>query len=62
MGGYKKARANFVGVIVEGFLVPHAHVHLVPLNAGSELNPENALPADKEKLEQVADKIKREMD
>ena len=28
--------AKRVGVIIEGFLVPHAHVHLVPLNRMSE--------------------------
>ena len=31
-----------VGVAVEGFAVPHVHVHLVPVNAGDELNPTRA--------------------
>jgi len=35
-----------VGVAVEGFSVPHVHVHLVPINALNDLNPEReqALP------------------
>ena len=28
-----------IGVVVEGFRVPHVHVHLVPLYARDELNP-----------------------
>jgi histidine triad (HIT) family protein len=28
-----------VGVAVEGFSVPHVHVHLVPINALNDLNP-----------------------
>jgi len=28
-----------VGVMVEGFLVPHVHIHLIPINDGSELDP-----------------------
>ena len=31
-----------VGVAVEGFSVPHVHVHLVPIYAGDELNPSRA--------------------
>lgn len=33
-----------VGVVVEGFGVAHVHVHLVPVNAGNELNPAMASP------------------
>ena len=35
-----------VGVVVEGFRVPHVHVHLVPLYARDELNPARAKPLD----------------
>jgi len=28
-----------VGIAVEGFSVPHVHVHLVPINALNDLNP-----------------------
>src|SRR3989338_10600632 len=27
-----------VGILVEGFLIPHAHIHLVPLNKGGGLS------------------------
>jgi len=35
-----------IGVVVEGFRVPHVHVHLVPLYARDELNPARARPLD----------------
>lgn len=34
--------ARRIGVAVEGFGVPHTHIHLVPVNAGNELNPTRA--------------------
>jgi histidine triad (HIT) family protein len=45
--------AKRIGIAVEGFAVPHAHVHLVPVYAGDELNPSRAksLPvAEEERL------------
>jgi histidine triad (HIT) family protein len=36
--------AKRVGIAVEGFAVPHVHVHLVPVYAGDELNPARARP------------------
>ena len=53
----KKLKPRRVGLAVEGFFVPHAHVHLVPLNKGNELNPNRAKPCDKEKLEKISKKI-----
>ncbi len=42
----KKAfNAPKVGIAVEGYGVPHAHVHLVPVYNGNELNPERASQA-----------------
>ena len=38
--------AKRVGVAVEGFSVPHVHVHLVPINAFDELNPSRAKALD----------------
>jgi len=46
-----------VGVAVEGFAVPHAHIHLVPLNAGNELDPKRAKPADPADLASMRQKI-----
>lgn len=52
-----KLNPKRVGVAVEGFGVPHVHVHLVPINRGHEMNPENAKPASVEELIKIADKI-----
>jgi histidine triad (HIT) family protein len=38
-------RAKRIGLVVEGFGVPHVHVHLVPVNEAGELNPTRARPA-----------------
>lgn len=53
----KKMNCKRVGLAVEGFGVPHIHVHLVPINKGNELNPEKAKPMDKEKLKEIQDKL-----
>ena len=48
-----------VGVCVIGFEVPHAHVHLIPINGMSDMNfslPK--LKLSKEEFEEVAAKIK----
>lgn len=31
--------AKRTGLAIEGFGVPHVHIHLVPVNKGNELNP-----------------------
>ena len=54
----KVTSANRIGVTVEGFGVPHVHVHMVPVNAGNELNPERASPASKEELSAMAKRIR----
>lgn len=47
-----------IGIAVEGFAVPHAHIHLVPINKGNELDPNLAKPADSSKLAKMAAKIR----
>lgn len=49
-----------VGFAVEGFGVPHAHLHVVPLQHGAELVPNRASVPESshEELKQVAEKIK----
>ena len=32
-------QAKRIGLAIEGFGVPHVHVHLVPVNKGNQLNP-----------------------
>lgn len=46
-----------VGIAVEGFSVPHVHIHLVPVNSINELNPERAVTASPEQLTIVQNKI-----
>ncbi len=52
-----------VGVAVLGLDVPHAHVHLVPLNGGDDLNfcnPKKQLPA--EEMKACAEEIARNVE
>lgn len=49
----KKLKPARIAVAVEGFAVPHVHIHLVPVNFGNELNPSLAKNATKEELETV---------
>ncbi len=47
-----------VGMIVAGFEIPHAHLHLVPIHGEGELTFANAKPATKEALAQTAARIR----
>ena len=47
-----------VGVMVAGIEVPHAHVHLVPINDVSDLSFAKAKAAAPEELASVAEKIR----
>lgn len=46
------------GLAIEGFGVPHAHIHLVPINHGNELNPERAKTATAEELKEIGERIR----
>lgn len=47
-----------IGVAVIGLDVPHAHIHLVPLNGGSDLNFSNPKKEfSKEEMQACADQI-----
>jgi histidine triad (HIT) family protein len=49
-----------VGVAVIGLEVPHAHVHLVPINTADDLNfTRPKLQVEKEEMEAIAEKIKK---
>ena len=47
-----------VGVTVIGLEVPHAHIHLIPINSITDMNfslPKKSLPSDE--MQEVAEKI-----
>ena len=46
----RATRAKRIGLVVEGFGVPHVHVHLVPVNEAGELNPMRAKPSTEARL------------
>lgn len=50
-----------IGLAVEGFGVSHAHLHLVPVNNGNELDPNRAKKASLYELEKMAQKIKERL-
>lgn len=47
-----------VGVAVVGLEVPHAHVHLIPLNSMQDMNFANKQKFSQEEFEETAEKIK----
>ncbi len=47
-----------IGIMVAGLEVPHAHVHLVPIVAVSDLNFAKAKPASNDELAQMAQMIR----
>lgn len=46
-----------VGVMVAGLEVPHAHIHLVPINEVTDLNFANAKEGDATQLSELAARI-----
>lgn len=49
-----------VGMAVVGLEVPHAHVHLIPINTMADMNFANKKEFSKEEFEEVAEKIRTE--
>lgn len=58
----KAIPCNRVGVTVIGLEVPHAHVHLIPINTEDDMNFRNEkLKLSKEEFEEIASQIKRHL-
>lgn len=49
-----------VAVVVLGLEVPHAHVHLIPMNVESDVRFDKKLQLTKEEFEAIAEKIRKE--
>ncbi|MCF7916817.1 MAG: HIT family protein [Candidatus Omnitrophica bacterium] len=53
----KAIECKRVGIMVAGLEVPHAHIHLVPMDSLGDLNFANAQKVKDTELKQVAEKI-----
>jgi histidine triad (HIT) family protein len=61
--GLKKAiPCNKVGVAVIGLEVPHAHIHLIPMNQVSDMNfSKPKLKLSPERLKEIAELVRKEL-
>ncbi|HEV7232470.1 MAG TPA: HIT family protein [Bacteroidia bacterium] len=51
-----------VGVVVLGLEVPHAHIHLIPLNTEGDINfSRPKLKLEKEEMQKIAESIRKNM-
>ena len=55
----KEVDCQRVGIMVAGLEVPHAHIHLIPIQEITDLNFANAKPANNEDLATIAEKIRK---
>jgi histidine triad (HIT) family protein len=54
----KEVECKRIGVMIAGIEVPHAHVHLVPIQELGDLNFARAKPADEKGLARIAARIR----
>lgn len=47
-----------IGIVVEGFSIPHVHIHLVPLHALGDIDPARITEPSDDELTAVADSIR----
>jgi histidine triad (HIT) family protein len=50
-----------VGIVVKGFDVPHAHMHLIPMNTPHDIDSSRATPMDMDDRAAIAEKIKAQI-
>ena len=55
----KATNAKRIGLVVEGFAVPHAHLHLLPLHLPNDIDPCRAKKGIPEEMKQMAEKIRK---
>ena len=48
-----KLECQRVCMLVEGYLIPHAHMHLIPTNTPEDFDKKNMYVASKEELEEM---------
>jgi histidine triad (HIT) family protein len=57
----KATNAQRIGVKIVGLEVPHAHIHLIPINSLLDIEHKNAKKGKEEELKQIAEKIREEL-
>lgn len=58
----KSIPCNRIGLSIMGLEVPHAHVHLIPMNTTNDMNFSNEkLNLSKEEFQEIASQIKRNL-
>ncbi|HEY3026752.1 MAG TPA: HIT family protein [Pyrinomonadaceae bacterium] len=61
-GPLKKATdAKRIGIAIEGFSVPHVHLHLVPLYNVAELDPHRHIKQNSDEVAEMAENIRKEI-
>ena len=57
----KATKAKKIGIAIEGISVSHAHLHLIPVNNGNDLDPCKARKAANHELLEISEKIIKEL-
>ena len=52
-----KLKPKKIGLVVEGFLIHHVHIHLFPIDKSGDLDFEKAKRMSTEELNKIAEKI-----
>ena len=54
----KAIECERIGLSIIGLEVPHAHIHLIPINSINDMNFNNAKPISKDEMIEIQNKIK----
>ena len=57
----RATKAKRIGLIVQGFEVPHFHIHLIPINSPKDMILANAIPREEEEMKSIREKIVQEL-